>query len=122
MSRTKEDIQKELEYICNDIDTLREEIDEKECYVESLSRNENTDEFDDYLDDLYGEFMGMYASYILKNLDETSYYSSMNEFNYERINEAEKEIDNLGDELAELLEEEDNLIKEIKELEDEIQM
>jgi hypothetical protein len=84
----------------NDIlDKIRELKDE----VAMLDGNDNTEEYDEMLDDSYGDVkiagIEYSTSYALKNIDEIAYNCGHSDFNSSRISDLEDEIEELEKEL-----------------------
>lgn len=93
---------------------LREEIEEKKEQIENLDDEEyRDDDYDDYLDDCYGDIdvLGIpySTSQILKHVDEIRYNMGKDEWEWERKDEKRKkleaELEELEDELEDLKEE-----------------
>jgi hypothetical protein len=89
-----------------EIEKLEEEIEELEAEKERLENNENIDEYDDVLDDSYGEIdvcgIKYSASHLLKEVDPIAYSCGMNDFNDSRISEIEEKIHELKEEIDEI--------------------
>jgi hypothetical protein len=97
-----------------DIDEIKAEIERLEARKIELENNENTDEYDDMLDDSYGEVdicgMKYQSSRVLKELDPTAYQCGMNDYNDSAITEINEEIEQLEADIkdAEAAEAEEN--------------
>ena len=89
---------------------LQEEIEKLNTELRRLENNENTDEYDDMLDECSPEIkigsLRYSPSHVLKNVDEIAYNCGMNEYNDEKMSELEDEIKGKEQELKELKAEE----------------
>lgn len=96
------------EELLNEIQEKEEELNELKEEYEELENNENEDEYDQMLDNVYGTFkIGVCefsASRVLSELDPIAYNCGMNDFNDERMSELENEINEVQDEIKELQE------------------
>ena|SRR5579859_4351971 len=93
----------------NTAEEIREELETKKTRLEVLENNENTDEYDEVLDQEGPvEICGLTfdASRIVKELDETAYRCGMNDYNDGEITELNEEIEALEADLKEAEEEE----------------
>jgi DNA repair exonuclease SbcCD ATPase subunit len=89
-----------------DIESLEKEIEEFKAEKERLEDNDNIEEYDEFLDDVYGEIdvcgIKYCASHLLKEVDPTAYRCGMNDFNDNKISEIEGRIEEIEDEINEL--------------------
>ena len=79
-----------------------------------LDPDDYADQYDEMLDEVHGDFLGMNASYILKETDPTAYRCGLNDF----VNSLDVED---SDEYKALQEEIDQLQSDIEDLENEIE-
>ena len=88
---------------------LFNKIEELKAEKERLENNENTDEYDDYLNEISPEVkigsLTYSASQVLKNVDEIAYNCGFSEYNDEKISEIDDEIEEKEEELKQLKEE-----------------
>ena len=116
--RTIEQVQTEIENLELTISELKSEIDGFEYSLTEA-------EFDDYLDELYGEVkvcgMTYSASYILKECDPVTYRCMKSDYesNYDldaclEYTEMVEELESLGSELGSLQDELDSLESEVE--------
>jgi len=93
MTRTKEEI--------------KEEITEKEAEIESLESNDNDQEYEEELNDVYGSVSicgcGFPAGTALKELDEIAFNEGLNNFNDVRITVLNQELEALKEELEDVI-------------------
>ena len=82
-----------------------------------LDPDDYTDQYDEMLDEVNGEFMGMNASYILKKMDPTAYRCGLLDY-LDGLDQDDEKMKN-GD-CVELIEELEEIESEIEELEDEL--
>ena len=83
-----------------------------------LDPEDYTEQYDEMLDEVHGEFMGMDASYILKKMDPTAYRCGLLDY-LDGLDQDEEKMNN--DECLELIEELEEIKSEIEELEDELE-
>ena len=76
-----------------------------------------TEQYDDMLDDVHGEFLGMNASYILKEMDPVAYRCGLLDY-LDSLDQDEEKMDN--DECLELFNQLEEIESEIEELEEEL--
>lgn len=90
-------------------DELESEIEEKEETMSSYEDGGKVVEFDEWLDDTYGEVDVAGTTYNTSNalylLDEGQYHAEYDNWAYDIINKLDDELDELKEELHELLEE-----------------
>ena len=82
-----------------------------------LDPDDYTEQYDDMLDDVHGEFLGMNASYILKETDPTAYRCGLLDY-LDSLDQDEEKMNN--DDYAELFEELEEIKSKIEELEDKL--
>lgn len=87
----------------NDIDEIKANIERLELRKSELEDGENTGEYDDMLDDTYGEIdicgMKYQSSRALKELDPTAYRCGMNDYNDSELNDLEDQLTDLREDL-----------------------
>ena len=83
-----------------------------------LDPDDYADQYDEMLDEVHGDFLGMNASYILKNMDRTAYHCSLLDY-LDGLDQDEEKMNN--DACAELIEELEEIESKIEELEDELE-
>ena len=82
-----------------------------------LDPEDYTDQYEEYLDDCHGDFLGMNASYILKNMDPVAYRCGLLDY-LDGLDQDEEKMDN--DECLELFNQLEEIESEIEELEEEL--
>ena len=82
-----------------------------------LDPDDYAEQYDEMLDEVEGEFMGMDASYILKQMDPTAYRCGLLDY-LDSLDQDEEKMDN--DECLELFNQLEEIESEIEELEDEM--
>ena len=82
-----------------------------------LDPDDYAEQYDDMLDDVHGEFLGMNASYILKKMDPVAYRCGLLDY-LDSLDQDEEKMDN--DECLELFNQLGEIESEIEELEDEL--
>ena len=82
-----------------------------------LNPDDYTEQYDDMLDDVHGEFMGMNASHILKEMDPVAYRCALLDY-LDSLDQDEEKMDN--DECLELFNQLEEIESEIEELEDKL--
>ena len=82
-----------------------------------LNPDDYTEQYDDMLDDVHGEFMGMNASHILKNMDPVAYRCALLDY-LDSLDQDEEKMDN--DECLELFNQLEEIESKIEELEDKL--
>ena len=92
--------------------TLQSQIDNFE-----LDPEDYADQYDEMLDEVHGDFLGMNASYILKETDPTAYRCGLLDY-LDGLDQDEEKMDN--DDYAELIEELEEIESKIEELEEEL--
>ncbi len=83
-----------------------------------LDPDDYTEQYDDMLDDVHGDFLGMNASYILKKMDPTAYRCVLLDY-LDGLDQDEEKMNN--DSCLELFEELEEIKSKIEELEDELE-
>ena len=87
----------------NDIDEIKANIERLEARKTELENGENTGEYDDMLDDSYGEVdicgMKYQSSRALKELDPTAYRCGLNDYNDSELCDIEDQLEGLRDDL-----------------------
>ena len=91
---------------------LQDQIDNFE-----LDPDDYAERYDDMLDECHGDFMGMNASYILKNMDPVGYRCGLLDY-LDGLDQDEEKMDN--DECLELFNRLEEIESEIEELEEEL--
>lgn len=91
---------------------LQDQIDNFE-----LDPDDYAERYDDMLDECHGDFMGMNASYILKEMDLTAYRCGLLDY-LDGLDQDEEKMKN--DNCLELIEELEEIESKIEELEDEL--
>lgn len=102
---------------------LQDKLSIKVCDLESLEIDPQDfiEQYEQLLDDLEGEFMGMYASYILKECDPVAYSNGLNDYcDSIDISETETYID-IKEEIETLESEIEDQESSIEELEEDIE-
>ena len=82
-----------------------------------LDPDDYADQYDEMLDEVHGDFLGMNASYILKKMDPTAYRCGLLDY-LDGLDQDDEKMKN--DECAELIEELEEVESEIEELEDKL--
>ena len=82
-----------------------------------LDPEDYIDQYEESLDDCHGDFLGMNASYILKEMDPVAYRCGLLDY-LDSLDQDEEKMDN--DECLALFEELEEIKSEIEELEDEL--
>ena len=82
-----------------------------------LDPDDYADQYDEMLDEVNGEFMGMDASYILKKMDPTAYRCGLLDY-LDGLDQDDEKTKN--DDCVELIEELEEIESKIEELEDEL--
>ena len=82
-----------------------------------LDPDDYAERYDDMLDECHGDFLGMNASYILKEMDPTAYRCGLLDY-LDGLDQDEEKTDN--DECLELLNQLEEIESEIEELEDKL--
>jgi len=78
--------------------TDKERIEEIKERIKIIENNENTDEYDEMLNEV-GIDLNVYSpSMILKNVDEIAYNCGLNDYNDEELSELTEELEELEDE------------------------
>lgn len=89
-----------------DLEDMYKKLEELKERYSVLEGSDNTDEYDDMLDDSYGEVnIAGYTyntSYALKQLDPIAYNVGIRDYNDEEMSNIENEISDLEAEIAEL--------------------
>ena len=91
---------------------LQDQIDNFE-----LDPDDYADQYDEMLDEAHGDFLGMNASYILKNMDTIAYRCGLLDY-LDGLDQDEEKMDN--DECLELFNRLEEIESEIEELDDEL--
>ena len=108
----KTQIEAKIAELAQQAKALQAQIDNFE-----LDPEDYTDQYDDMLDDVHGEFLGMNASYILKEMDPVAYRCGLLDY-LDRLDQDEEKMDN--DKCLELFNQLEEIESEIEELEDEL--
>ena len=108
----KAQIEAKIAELTQQAKALQNQIDSFE-----LDPDDYTEQYDDMLDDVHGEFLSMNASYILKKMDPVAYRCGLLDY-LDGLDQDEEKMDN--DECLELFEELEEIKSKIEELEDEI--
>ena len=82
-----------------------------------LDPDDYAEQYDEMLDEVNGEFMGMDASYILKKMDPTAYRCGLLDY-LDSLDQDDEKMEN--DDYAEWMEELEEIESKIEELEDEM--
>ena len=82
-----------------------------------LDPEDYADQYDEMLDEVNGDFLGMDASYILKKMDPTAYRCELLDY-LDGLDQDEEKMKN--DDYAELIEELEEIKSKIEELEDKL--
>ena len=82
-----------------------------------LDPDDYTEQYDEMLDECHGDFMGMNASYILKEMDTMAYRCGLLDY-LDGLDQDEEKMDN--DECLELFNQLEEIESEIEELEEEL--
>ena len=90
-----------------------------------IDQDDHINSYEEMLDECEGEFMGMTASYILKECDPTAYRCGLNDYcdsmsveDTQEWKDLEEEIEELDTEIADLEESIETIEEEIEELEE----
>ena len=109
----KTQIEAKIAELTQQAKALQSQIDNFE-----LDPNDYVDQYDEMLDEVNGDFLGMNASYILKNMDPTAYRCGLLDY-LDSLDQDEEKMNN--DDCAELIEELEEIESKIEELEDELE-
>ena len=121
-------MQTNLEELENDLSCLEAKLSDKENERDNLEFNNDDfiDQYEECLDECNGEFMGMDASYILKECDPIAYRCGLNDYvdsldisDSDVYKELDQECDDIQDCINEKEEEISELVQEIEDLESE---
>ena len=82
-----------------------------------LDPEDYVEQYDEMLDEVHGDFLGMNASYILKKMDPTAYRCGLLDY-LDGLDQDEEKMNN--DSCLELFEELEDIKSKIEELEDEL--
>lgn len=86
----------------NDIDEIKSEIERLESRKSELENGENTDEYEDMLNE-GGEVkicgMTFYPADILREMDPTAYRCGLNDYNDSELTDLEDQLEDLRDDL-----------------------
>ena len=82
-----------------------------------LDPEDYAEQYDEMLDEVHGDFLGMNASYILKEMDPTAYRCGLLDY-LDGLDQDDEKMKN--DDCVELIEELEEIESEIEELEDEM--
>ena len=82
-----------------------------------LNPDDYAEQYEEMLDEVHGDFLGMNASYILKNMDPVAYRCALLDY-LDSLDQDEEKMDN--DDYVELIEELEEIKSEIEELEDKL--
>ena len=117
-----------LEVLQTELEGLEDQLSTEVCDLDSLEidPDDYIEQYEYCLDDLGGEFMGMSASYILKERDPIAYCCGLNNFcdsvditQTQEYKEIQEEIETLESEIEDLETNIESLEEEIEELENE---
>jgi hypothetical protein len=90
---------------------ITEELENAKERLSTLENNENTDEYDDFLNDAYGPVkigtLEYDAARVLKEVDEVAYNCGHNDYNDNEISNLTEDIEELEQELKDLEEPEE---------------
>jgi len=84
---------------------INNELAEKKERLEYLENNENTDEYDDMLDDCHEGVFNILPSTILKECDPIAYRCGLTDYNDEELSTLTDEIEELEEQLKEVVKE-----------------
>ena len=96
------------------LEELREELEEKKARLSVLENNENTDEYDDALNEsgpVQVAGLTFDPAQIVKEMDPTAYRCGMNDYNDEEQSNLAEEIETLEADIKEAEEEEKEAAK-----------
>ena len=82
-----------------------------------LDPDDYVDQYEEMLDEAHGDFLGMNASYILKEMDQTAYRCGLLDY-LDSLDQDEEKMNN--DDYVELIEELEEIESKIEELEEEL--
>lgn len=106
-------IEAKIEELTAQAKALQSQIDHFE-----LDPDDYTEQYDEMLDEVHGDFLGMNASYILKKMDTTAYRCGLLDY-LDGLDQDDEKMNN--DECLELFEELEEIKSKIEELEDELE-
>ena len=109
----KTQIEAKIEELTAQAKALQSQIDHFE-----LDPDDYTEQYDQMLDEVHGDFLGMNASYILKETDPTAYRCGLLDY-LDSLDQDEEKMEN--DSCLELFEELEEIKSKIEELEDELE-
>ena len=85
---------------------IEKKISDLKEEIEKLDSNDNEEEYNEFLDDIYGEvFVAGYkydTSYVLKEIDPTAYSVGHSDFNNTKLTDAEEYLGGLEQDLRDL--------------------
>lgn len=108
----KTQIEAKIEELTAQAKALQSQIDHFE-----LDPDDYTEQYEEMLDEVNGEFMGMNASYILKKMDPTAYRCGLLDY-LDSLDQEDEKMKN--DDCVELIEELEEIESEIEELDDKL--
>lgn len=108
----KTQIEAKIAELAQQAKALQSQIDSFE-----LDPDDYTGQYDEMLDEVHGDFLGMDASYILKEMDPTAYRCGLLDY-LDGLDQDEEKMEN--DDYAEWMEELEEIESEIEELEDKL--
>ena len=117
-----------LEVLNDELVQLQNTLSEKESTLSSveIDQDDFIENYEASLDDCNGDFMGMTASYILKNVDPIAYRCGLNDYcdnedvtETEEYKQIEEEIETLESAIEDLEADIEAIEEEIEELEEE---
>jgi len=117
-----------LEVSSNELVQLQNKLSGKVCDLDSveIDQDDFIEQYENCLDECNGEFMGMTASYILKECDPTAYRCGLNDYcdnedvtETEEYKQIEEEIETLESAIEDLEADIEAIEEEIEELEEE---
>lgn len=100
-----------MEY--DDVEMLKEEIEEIKEEINRLESGDNADEFEEYLNDSYGDVdvcgYKMASGTVLREMDTIAFDEALNNYNDGRLTELNYNLDNKEEEMKKLSEENRNI-------------
>ena len=109
----KTQIEAKIAELAQQAKALQNQIDRFE-----LDPDDYADQYEEMLDEVHGDFLGMNASYILKETDPTAYRCALLDY-LDGLDQDEEKMKN--NECLELIEELEEIKSKIEELEDELE-
>lgn len=88
------------------LEELKNELEEKESELKSLEEGDNTEEYEEMLNDsnpiIKIGSLEYTPSEVLKNVDEIAFNCGLNDYNSEKIDDLNEEIKELKEQIADL--------------------